>query len=102
MGTMVRAALALGSFDTVPSKFALEKGLQNDQIAPACQAALYKLTKDEKHLKAVGAVLLKKEYQGAYLLAKFLNAMKDDKARAVSEAWRAARKAEREKEKINE
>ena len=91
----IRAALALGSFDTTASIRALADGVANDQIAVACHAALYRITKDEKHLREVIQAFEKDNTQGLYLVASFFHAMNDGPAKQAAVAWRKAREEKR-------
>ncbi|MCK6471444.1 MAG: tetratricopeptide repeat protein [Planctomycetes bacterium] len=97
-----RAALALGSFNTEASKKALDEGAKNGQIAAACHAALYRLTKDDKHLAPAKAVLDKDEEIGCWFVATFFRTMDDPKAKAAGDAWFKAREEERSKEEAEE
>ncbi len=53
----IRCGFALGAFDTPEAKEALKEGAKNPDIALSCEAALYRLTKDTAHLKAVEKAL---------------------------------------------
>jgi len=50
-----RAALALGAFDTPESRAALESCAAHAELGPYCNAALYRLTREERYLDALAA-----------------------------------------------
>jgi Flp pilus assembly protein TadD len=91
-----RAALALGTFDTQESRDALTQGLDNPQMALACHAALYRLTKAKEHLAAIEAAFTQDKDDACYLIATALEKDVDASGAELAKKWKAARKAEYE------
>lgn len=91
-----RAALALGAFDTPESKRALRAGLDHEDLAGHCAAALYRLTGQRKHLVAVQAEM-GREAMSEWGLCDYLARIDTDDARelhtACSERIRAQQSA---------
>jgi tetratricopeptide (TPR) repeat protein len=88
-----RAAMALGAFNTPEARRALDAGTGDPAISAYCLAALYRLTKDPKHLavleKSIGPDSDYKTYVvGNYLLKKA----------GTDEAKKLAQKRERQRE----
>ena len=89
----MRCALALGSFDKPESRQALTEGAKNPDIAPCCEAALYRLTKDAAHLKAAEAAAATAGDKARYshlLLAPFLSEMDAPEAKEAANRLRKA------------
>jgi tetratricopeptide (TPR) repeat protein len=90
-----RAALALGAFDTPESRRALEQGTQSPQVKAYCLAALYRLTKDQKHLDALEAAVPPKESFATYVIGNYLrNKVPTEAASALAQRWQREREAE--------
>jgi tetratricopeptide (TPR) repeat protein len=81
-GIRAEAVLALSDFRTSASIEFLKQGIEDEQIAPYCGAALYKITGDEKYLQRVGKLL--KESENDIILADFLNEINCPKAQKLA------------------
>ena len=94
----LRCILALGAFDTDESKKALALATRNPDLALVSEFALYRLTKDDKHLKK-GMKLANKESVFEFMVARYIErAIKDEKSLAALKAWRKEYSDKPEKE----
>ena len=96
----LRCALALGSFTTLEAKAALTKGAGNPELAACCEAALYRHTKDAKHLKAVATAVEKAGHEAGILrllLVEFFEATGTAEARQAAALMRKAGEKEEDK-----
>ncbi len=90
-----RAALALGAFDTPESRRALEQGTHSPQVKAHCLAALYRLTRDQKHLDALEAAVPQNEGFATYALGNYLhNKVRTEVAKALAQRWQRKREAQ--------
>jgi HEAT repeat protein len=78
----IEATLALSDFNTPSSVEFLKTGLDDEQIAPYCGAALYKLTGDEKYLNSIEKSI--KEDEKDVVLADFLRRFNNLKAQKLA------------------
>jgi hypothetical protein len=78
----IEATLALSDFNTPSSVEFLKTGLEDEQIAPYCGAALYKLTGDEKYLNSIEKSI--KEDEKDVVLADFLRRFNNLKAQKLA------------------
>lgn len=92
-----RAALALGAFNTFESRQALEHGLNDPELAPFCAAAMYRLTRDKKHLPALRAALEGENKYITRVLADYLPKVRTSEAKALWEEWNKERQQDQEK-----
>src|SRR5262249_12949990 len=96
-GARVRAALALGAFDTPESRQALERGTKNSGLSPYCLAALYRHSHDPKYLAALEKTAngtpdhaFERRVIGRYLVAK----VQTPEAKDLAARWAKERVAE--------
>jgi HEAT repeat protein len=90
-----RAALALGAFDTPESHRALEQGTRSPHVRPHCLAALYRLTRDQKHLDALEAAVPQNEGFTTRAIGNYLrNKVATEAANALAQRWQREREAE--------
>ena len=90
-----RAALALGAFDTPESRHALEQGTQSPQVKAHCLAALYRLTRDQKHLDALEAAVPQNAAFATYAIGNYLRKKAPtEAAKALAQRWQREREAE--------
>jgi tetratricopeptide (TPR) repeat protein len=95
-GARVRAALALGAFDTPEARRALEAGKRNPRIAACCLAALYRRSKDPKDLRALEAAVSPDEDYTTYVLGNYLRKKAGTKeAKELAQTWQQHREAQR-------
>ena len=85
-----RCALALGAFDTPESRSALEQGLGVPDFELYCAAALYRLTRDRKHLNRIESA--SPDGLVPLLVGKYLAKIDDPRAKSVSAALLAKAK----------
>ena len=91
-----RAALALGAFDTPESRRALEQGTHSPHVKAHCLAALYRLTRDQKHLDALEAAVPQNEGFATYAIGNYLrNKVPTEAAKALAQRWQREREAQR-------
>ncbi len=89
-----RAALALGAFDTPESRRALEQGTHSPQVKAHCLAALYRLTRDQKHLDALEAAISQNEGFATYAIGNYLRKkVPTEAANALAQRWQREREA---------
>ena len=89
-----RAALALGAFDTPEARRALEQGAKNPQLAPYCIAALYRLSRDPKHLAALEKMVSERDLPSSRLGYYLNSKVGTPEAKQLAEYWRKKREAE--------
>ncbi len=89
-----RAALALGAFDTPEARRALEQGTLNPQLAPYCIAALYRLSRDPKHLAALEKLVSERDLPSSRLGYYLNSKVGTPEAKQLAQAWRQKREAE--------
>jgi HEAT repeat protein len=90
-----RAAMALGAFDTPEARRALEAGTRDAQLAPYCLAALYRLTRDPKHLAALEKAVGPEESYTTHVVGNYLlEKVKTDQARTLAHRWEQQREAQ--------
>ncbi|HEV3120253.1 MAG TPA: hypothetical protein VGY53_00050, partial [Isosphaeraceae bacterium] len=84
----IRAGLALGAFDTPEARKALEAGTKNPKIAACCWAALLRLSKDQKHLKALEMAVKPDEGFMMYVLGSYLlKKVGTEEAKNLAQTW---------------
>jgi len=91
-----RAAMAIGAFDMPEARRDLGAGTRDPQIAAYCLAALYRMTKDPKHLAALEKSVgpddgYRTDVLGNYLLKK----VGTDQAKKLAQTWEQQREAQR-------
>jgi Flp pilus assembly protein TadD len=96
-----RAALALGAFNKDAARRALEDGTKIPQFEAYCWAALYRLSKDPKHLAALEKAVrpgdgFTSSVVGNYLQQKV--ATKD--AKELAQKWQRQREADRAADEV--
>ena len=82
-----RAAIALGHFDTKASKAALNRCLENSQVAPGCVAALYLLEQSPRRLAEVRKQFEKEAFAADYYIAEALRETGDEAAGALADEF---------------
>jgi Flp pilus assembly protein TadD len=90
----MRAALALGAFDTAESREALQQGLSHPDLSPYCAAALYRLTREPQYFKRLEASVKGSDKLVAYFSAKYLDRIDTPKARALQDDWKKRAKSD--------
>lgn len=98
----LRAAFALGAFDTPPSKQALEQGLANPELAAACAASLYRLTRDNKHLAKLTSTLKTADPLTAYVVRQYLTKIDTPEAANLATELKDLEENRRSKAQRNE
>ena len=78
VGARYRAALALGAFDTVDSKQALLKGLENPRTNLACAGAMYRLTGDAKYRAMLEKAAARDDINAWRVLKRLTDKLPDD------------------------
>jgi tetratricopeptide (TPR) repeat protein len=89
-----RAALALGAFNTPEARRALEQGTSNAELAPYCIAALYRISRDAKHLAALEKVVSERDFPTSRLGYYLNSKVGTPEAKQLAERWRQKREAE--------
>lgn len=95
LGARARAALALGAFDKPKSREALTKGADHPVLGPYCHAALYRLTRDARHIPDLRKALTGEDRYVAYLVADYLRKVETAEAKKLVVDWEKQDKEER-------
>jgi hypothetical protein len=89
-----RAALALGAFDSPESRRALERGTHSPEVAAYCQAALYRMSRDQKYLDALNKAAAQNPGFATYLIGNYLrNKVATEAAKSLAQRWQREREA---------
>ena len=83
----VRAALALGAFDTEESREALTIGTAHPRLGAACHAALYRLTGSKEHRDALLEAAASGDRYG-YLIEDYLVRMGTEESLELAKEWK--------------
>jgi tetratricopeptide (TPR) repeat protein len=96
-----RAALALGAFNEPAARRALEDGTKIPQFAAYCWAALYRLSKDPKHLAALERALRAGDGFVSSVVGNYLEKkVGTNEARQLAQKWQRQREADRAAEDV--
>jgi tetratricopeptide (TPR) repeat protein len=91
-----RAALAIGAFDTPAARRALEGGTKIPQFASYCWAALYRLSKDPKHLTALENAVRPDDGFTSSVVGNYLQKkVGTNEAKQLAQKWQRQREAQR-------
>jgi hypothetical protein len=94
--------MALGAFDTPESRRALDAGTRDKVLAPYCLAALYRLTKDPKHLEALEKVVGPEAGFTTFIVGNYLlEKVNTDQAKKLADRWKEQRDAAEARAKQN-
>jgi tetratricopeptide (TPR) repeat protein len=94
-GARGRAALALGAFDAPEARRALEQGTHTPEVAACCLAALYRLSHDQKYLRALEKDVASDRGAPLHLLGYYLQKKAGTvEAKKLAQAWEQKQKAE--------
>ena len=94
-----RAAMAIGAFNTPDAIRALEAGTRDPRLAPYCMAALYRISKDPKHLAALEKAVSPSEGYLTYLLGNYLvSKVGTEPAKTLALKWQKQREADQRAE----
>lgn len=97
-GARIRAALALGGFDSDKAAAALQKGLANPTLKVACAGGLLRSTGDEKYRKIIDTAAAKSDRRAWLVLYRLTKKLPEDKKLAATlKSLEARFEAEREK-----
>jgi HEAT repeat protein len=80
-----RAAMALGAFDSKESRRILEGSLRDPDLAIYCQAALYRLSRDQKYLEAFQQPITRETGYAIFVLIPYLKKTQTTEATALAE-----------------
>jgi len=94
----LRCLLALGSFDTDESKKALKEATKNPELAMVSKIALYRLTKEEKHLKKGFELVTDGSVFELMVVPYIERKIKDAKSLAALKTWQKENSTEPKEE----
>jgi tetratricopeptide (TPR) repeat protein len=99
----IRAALALGAFDTPEARRALEAGTRQPPIAASCLAALYRLSKDLKYLSALEKAAGNDGRHATYVLGDYVvRKVGTSQAKSLARTWKQQRETKRAADEARE
>ena len=96
LNNRLRCILALGAFDTEKSRQTLAKAVSNPELAMTSQFALYRLTRDEKHLEKGMSLIQKDSSTFRYRIIPYLLKLEDEKATEAVTQWQKKRPQKKE------